>query len=218
VKAAAATARAADAPGIDVRQRILDAAETVFAERGYGAATTREIAGRAGIGKRMLFYYFASKEAVYRAVLDRVVEGMVAIHQRFRTDPGPIGLAEAMEGITLFAAANLPAVRVLTREIMDGGPHVEELVREHLGPLFAGGAAEVARNMEQGIFRSTDPMHVLVNVAGITLYYFQMLPLLERVWKRDPLAPATLLERAAAVRECLLYGLLQPAAQGEASS
>jgi TetR/AcrR family transcriptional regulator len=218
VSEAAVTAPVLDAPGADVRQRILDAAEAVFAERGYGAASTREIAGRAGIGKRMLFYYFASKEAVYRAVLDRVVGGMVAIHERFRTDPGPIGLAEAMEGITLFAAANLPAVRVLTREIMDGGPHMEELVREHLGPLFAAGAAEVARNMEQGIFRSADPMHVLIHVAGITLYYFQMLPLLERVWNRDPLAPATLAERAAAVRDCLLYGLLQPAAQGEASS
>jgi TetR/AcrR family transcriptional regulator len=213
-----ATAHAADAPGIEVRQRILDAAETIFAGRGYGAATTREIAERAGIGKRMLFYYFASKEAMYRAVLDRVVEGMVGIHRRFRSDPGPVGLAEAMEGITLFAASNLPALRVLTREIMDGGPHVDELVREHLGPLFAAGAAEVARNMEQGVFRPADPMHVLVHVAGITLYYFQMLPLLERVWKRDPLAPATLAERAAAVRDCLLYGLLQPAARGEASS
>jgi TetR/AcrR family transcriptional regulator len=166
----------------------------------------------------MLFYYFASKELVYRAVLERVVGGMVAIHQRFRTDPGPVGLAEAMEGITLFAAANLSAVRVLSREIMDGGPLVDELVREHLGPLFAAGASEVARNMERGIFRPADPMHVLVHVAGITLYYFQMLPLLERVWDRDPLAPATLLERAAAVRDCLLYGLLQSAAEGERSS
>jgi TetR/AcrR family transcriptional regulator len=217
VSQAAVTTPVSDAPGVEVRQRILDAAEAVFAERGYGAATTREIAS-AGIGKRMLFYYFASEEAVYRAVLDRVVGGMVVIHHRFRTDPGPVGLAEAMEGITLFAAANLPAVRVLTREIMDEGPHMDELVHEHIAPLFAAGAAEVARNMEQGIFRSADPMHVLVHVAGVTLYYFQMLPLLERVWNRDPLAPATLAERAAAVRDCLLYGLLHPAAKGEASS
>jgi hypothetical protein len=35
----------------------------LFAERGYGATTTREIALRAGIDKRMLFDYFASKEA-----------------------------------------------------------------------------------------------------------------------------------------------------------
>jgi TetR/AcrR family transcriptional regulator len=202
----------------DVRQRILAAAEGVFAERGYGGATTREIAERAGIAKRMLFYYFASKEAVYRAVLERVVGGMVGIHEQFRTDPGPVGLAEAMEGITHFAAVNLPALRVLTREIMDGGPYVAELTRDYLGPLFAAGAAEVERNMDEGIFRPGDPMHVLVHVAGLTLYYFQMLPLLERIWKRDPLAPATLAERAAAVRDCLLYGLVQPAARGEASS
>jgi len=202
----------------DARQRILDAAEEVFAERGYGGATTREIAERAGIAKRMLFYYFASKEAVYRAVLERVVGGMVGIHEQFRTDPGPVGLAEAMEGITHFAAANLPALRVLTRELMDGGPYVADLARNYLGPLFAAGAAEVQRNMDEGIFRPGDPMHVLVHVAGLTLYYFQMLPLLERIWERDPLAPATLAERAAAVRDCLLYGLVEPAARGEASS
>ena len=205
-------------PETDVRQRILDAAEALFAERGYGAATTREIAARAGIGKRMLFYYFASKEAVYRAVLERVVSGMVAIHQRFRSEPGPMGLADAMQGITLFAAANQSAVRVLTREIMDGGPYVAGLAREHLGTLFAAGTAEVARNMGRGIFRTGDPMQVLIHVAGITLYYFQMVPLLNQVWDRDPLAPATLVERATAARDCLLYGLLQPTAEGEASS
>ena len=215
---APATARAAETNGTDVRRRILDAAETLFAERGYGATTTREIALRAGIGKRMLFYYFASKEAVHRAVLQRVVAGMVTIHEQFRDDPGPIGLAEAMEGITYFAAANLAAVRVLMREIMDGGPYVAELVHDHLGPLFAAGAAEVSRNMEAGIFRRGDPMHVLIHVAGLTLYYFQMLPLLEQVWDRDPLAPATLAERATAVRDCLLNGLITPTGVRETSS
>ena len=212
-----ATASSADLTA-DTRQRVLDAAEAVFAERGFGGATTREIAERAGIAKRMLFYYFASKEAVYRAVLERVVGGMVGIHEQFRSDPGPIGLAEAMEGITHFAAANLPAVRVLTREMMDGGPYMAELAEQYLGPLFAAGATEVERNMDAGIFRPGDPMHVLINVAGLTLYYFQMLPLLERIWKRDPLAPATLTERGAAARDSLLYGLLQPAAQGEMPS
>src|SRR4029453_18361853 len=92
---AALSARATDAPeapDADVSRRILDAAEALFAGGGDGAASTRAIAERAGIGKRMLFYYFASKEAVYRAVLERVVSGMVAIHQRFRSEPGPMGL------------------------------------------------------------------------------------------------------------------------------
>ncbi len=161
----------------------------------------------------MLFYYFSTKDAVYRAVLDRVVLGMVQIHERFRTDPGPVGLAEAVEGITYFAAHNRRALNVLIREIMDGGPHLPDLARRYLGPLFANGGAEVARNMAAGVFRPADPMHVLVNVGGLTLYYFLMIPLLELLWDRDPLAPATLAERAAAVRDCLMHGLAGPAAR-----
>jgi TetR/AcrR family transcriptional regulator len=190
----------------------------VFAERGYVGATTREIAERAGLGKRMLFYYFANKLAVYRAVLTRVVAGLVAIHEQFRRDPGPVGLAEAVEGITYFAAANLQAVRLLTREIMDGGPVLPELVRDHLEPLFRGGGEEVARNMARGVFRAGDPMHVLVNVGGLTLYYFLLLPLLQLVWDRDPLAPATIAERAAVARDCLAFGLAARPAGGEVST
>lgn len=195
-------------PADDVRSRILDAAEAVFAERGYAAAATREIAERAGIGKRMLFYYFPTKDAVYRATLERIIAALVSIHEAFRREPGPVGLADAMEGITHFAAASLPGVRVLVREIMDDGPMLPELAREHLGPLFARGSEEVVRNMERGVFRrDADPMHVLVNVGGITLFYFLMQPLLERVWERDPLAPATLAERASATRDFLMHGL-----------
>jgi TetR/AcrR family transcriptional regulator len=197
----------ASADGEPVRRRILAAAEEVFAARGYAAATTREIAAGAGIGKRMLFYYFPTKDAVYAAVLEGIVAGMIDIHERFRTDPGPIGLGEAIEGITHFAAARLSALKVLLREIMDGGPRLPALAREHLGPLFARGSEEVRRNMERGLFRPGDPMHVLVNVGGVTLFYFLVLPLLERVWGRDPLAAATLGERAAEAREFILRGL-----------
>jgi TetR/AcrR family transcriptional regulator len=200
------------------RRRILDAAERVFAERGFSGATTREIAECAGMGKRMVFYYFASKQAVYRAVLARLVEGMAAIHERFRNDPGPVGLAEAVEGITHFAAVNLNGVRVLTREIMDGGPLLPELVRDHLAPLFARGGAEVARNQAAGVFAPGDPMHVLVSVGGLTLYYFLLLPLLELVWDRDPLAPEVVTERAAAARDFLMHGLAGPAAREETRS
>ena len=204
--ASATTARdPADAD--EVRQRILDAAQDVFAQCGYAGATTREIAERAGIGKRMLFYYFVNKDAVYRAVLERVVAGLTQIHAQFRTHPGPIGLAEAVEGMTLFAAQNLPAVRVWMREIIDGGPHLEGLVREYLVPVYGLAGEEVARNMRAGVFRPGDPMHVLVNVGGLTLFYFLILPMLGFVWEKDPLAPDVLAERVAVTKDMLMKGL-----------
>jgi TetR/AcrR family transcriptional regulator len=200
--------------GDAIRRRILDAAEHVFAGRGYAGATTREIAVDADIRKRMLFYYFPNKAALYRAVLERIIIDMAEIHERFRNEPGPIGLGEAAEALTAFAASNLDALKLLHREIMDAGPHLAGLARAHLGPLFARSAAEVERNMTTGNFRPGDPMHTLVNVGGLTLYYFLLVPLLRLVWERDPLGPEALAERAGVVRDWLMHGLAAPVARG----
>ncbi|TMB38567.1 MAG: TetR family transcriptional regulator [Deltaproteobacteria bacterium] len=194
--------------GDAVRRRILAAAEAVFAERGYAGSTTREIATRASIHKRMLFYYFTSKDALYRAVLERVIIGMVAVHERSRQLPGPIALSDAVAGMTAAAASNLDALKVLLREVTDAGPHLPGLVREHLGPLFARGAADIERDVASGLLRPGDAMHALVNISGLTLWYFQLVPLLRLLWDRDPLAPETLSERVAAVSEFIMYGLV----------
>src|SRR5262249_59966463 len=159
----------AQADGDAVRTRILDAAQELFASAGYAGSTTRETAARAGIGKRMLFYYFPTKDAVYRAVLVRTITGMVAVHEQFRGLPGPVGLANAIEGVTQLAAANLPALRVWLREIMDGGRHLEELATEYLRPLFEKSSQEVDRNMADDRLRSGDPMAVPVKRGGCTI-------------------------------------------------
>jgi TetR/AcrR family transcriptional regulator len=204
-----ATQRAArELPQADeVRTRILSAAEQVFAERGYAGATTREIAERAGIGKRMLFYYFPTKDAVYRAVLERIIVGLVAIYQHTRDEPGPVGLADGIEALTHFTAQNLSAMKVWLREIIDDGPHLRDLTRRHMVPLYEQAGAGVARNMASGAFRAGDPMHALIDVGGITLFYFLIAPMLRLVWDRDPLSPDAVTERARAARDALLHGL-----------
>ena len=52
------------------RERILAAAREVFAERGYDGASVRQIAARAGLTDPALYYYFDSKEALHRALLE----------------------------------------------------------------------------------------------------------------------------------------------------
>jgi hypothetical protein len=59
---------------------------------------------------------------------------------------------------------------------------------------------------------------VLLHVGGLTLFYFLILPLLELLWNRDPLAPDTVAARAAAARDCLLHGVAGPAVRDGASS
>ncbi|MEJ2667917.1 MAG: helix-turn-helix domain containing protein, partial [Deinococcales bacterium] len=52
--------------------QILEAAEAVFTEAGYGRARMQQIADRAGVSKASLHYYFRSKDALYRRILGRV--------------------------------------------------------------------------------------------------------------------------------------------------
>ncbi len=60
-------------------QRILDAAEVLFARKGYEGASLRDIAALAGIHQLGLYNHFASKEDLYRAVLDRGLQPLVEL-------------------------------------------------------------------------------------------------------------------------------------------
>ena len=51
------------------RERLLETASHLFAERGYASTTVREIVSRAGVSKPVLYYYFQSKEGLYYAIL-----------------------------------------------------------------------------------------------------------------------------------------------------
>jgi AcrR family transcriptional regulator len=58
------------------RAEVLDVAEEVFAEAGYSGARVDEIAARMSTTKRMIYYYFGSKEELYVAVLERAYRGI----------------------------------------------------------------------------------------------------------------------------------------------
>jgi TetR/AcrR family transcriptional regulator len=198
----------ADKPAAEpIRERLLAAAEAVFARMGYAAATTQEIARLAGIQKRMLFYYFPGKEDLYLQVLHRFLGGIRDIHARIRQDPGPVGIQEIIAGVLRLIAANPNPVRILVREIMDDGPHLRHLVKSYVGPLFADGLRETQRNIDRGVFNREDPMHTLINVGGLTVFYLIVAPLLKQVWHRDPLAPDTIEDRIEATVRFVLGGL-----------
>ncbi|MDR1517348.1 MAG: TetR/AcrR family transcriptional regulator, partial [Dysgonamonadaceae bacterium] len=56
------------------KQKILEAAEAEFLEKGYGNAKTVSIAKRAGISHTMLHYYFSTKEKLFQRIFKAKVE------------------------------------------------------------------------------------------------------------------------------------------------
>jgi AcrR family transcriptional regulator len=144
-------ARGAEPPGAEVRRRdpagtqaeILDVATREFAERGYSGARVDEIAALTRTTKRMIYYYFESKERLFVAVLQRAYARIRALEQEVdvahlepeaairrvaeltfdhhESHPDFIRLvsienihrAEHMAGLDGFAQLNSPAIEVL---------------------------------------------------------------------------------------------------------
>ncbi|RAI45044.1 TetR/AcrR family transcriptional regulator [Rhodoplanes roseus] len=123
--------RRSTAPGDETRERILDAAEHLFAERGYSNVSTRDIAEAARSNAAAAHYHFGSKEAVLEAVFERRLAGMNAERER------------------LLAACLAEA---------DGRPSVEAILEAFIGPTLRLGATEEGRRFNLLAGRSsTDP-------------------------------------------------------------
>ena len=57
-------------PEVNARQRLLETATELFAEKGYAGTSVREIVQKAGVSRPVLYYYFKSKDGLFYAVLD----------------------------------------------------------------------------------------------------------------------------------------------------
>src|ERR1700729_3640130 len=68
---------------------IRSAGESVFAEHGFGGATMAAIAARAGVPKPNIHYYFPTKQRLYRAVIERVLNAWLDAAHSFDTSPDP---------------------------------------------------------------------------------------------------------------------------------
>ncbi len=100
------------ANGAETRARIINAAIELFGERGYQAASTREIARRAGVNAPLLNYYFESKEGLYRACAGSIAEEIreffgAMLEQTHRLLETDAGFEPLMQQVELFTNLSL---------------------------------------------------------------------------------------------------------------
>jgi AcrR family transcriptional regulator len=128
------------------KARILEAAEEVFAVRGFEGASTREIAAKAGVNISSLHYHWESKETLYFAVFQNIYDRLVEI-SRSSLSPAPAAsngqqVHENTVGRLFdFFIENPNVPRLLLRRILENEAFGEEIERDILGPAwktFAG--------------------------------------------------------------------------------
>jgi len=120
-----------------LRDGILDAAEVLFAERGFAATPVRDIAERAGANPAMVHYYFGSKRALLERVLERTLEPLAAALAAMRAG-GAAPVSEIVRLLleTLGAHPNLAVL--MAREVMLPGGVMREHFLERMAPRLGG--------------------------------------------------------------------------------
>lgn len=171
---------AADAPparrrrkdGEARREAILDAGLSLFSSLGLHGASVEGIAERAGLSKTNLLYYFPSKEALYVAVLRRVLAVWLDPLQALDADSEP---AEAFRGYIrakLTLSRDAPqASRLFCLEIVQGAPLLRPELEGPLRALVEAKAAIIRGWIAEGRIGPHDPHHLIFAIWAITQHY-----------------------------------------------
>ena len=195
-------------------RRIVATAEEIFAEEGLAGARMDEIARAARVNKALLYYYFTSKEELYRFVLETLLSQLrerVGVPGAGALSPGK-RLAAVIDNFFDFVQRHPNYPRLIQREMMSPGPHVEWIVSEYYRPLHNQLVGLIEEGISAGEFRRVDTRNTALTVTSVMVFYFSAAPVLSRILGHDPLQPREVAKRRKAVHDFLEHGLYQPGA------
>jgi TetR/AcrR family transcriptional regulator len=168
--------------------RILKAAETVFAKKGFSGASTAEIAQRAGVPKANLHYYFRTKQQLYAAVLDNILTIWLDAMDEIKPDADPGDalaryLARKIESSRLFPEPS----RLWAMELIGGARHVQPFLRRRLRRLVREKSAIIGGWIAAGKIAPVPPEHLLFMIWAMTQTYADFAAQIAAVLGKDRL-------------------------------
>lgn len=188
---------------------ILAAARGEFAEFGLGGARMDRIAERAGLNKRLIYYYFEDKEKLFEAVLEQAYLHIREAERELNLlDLKPADALRRLieftwnyyldhpEFLTLLNSANLHKARHLQES---------QRVRQLNSPLVEMLAELLERGRKDGSFRGgIDPVQLYVSIAGLSYFYLSNNHTLSAIFGRDLMTAKARSERLSHMCDVIL--------------
>ena len=157
------------------KQNILDVAALEFADQGFDGARVDSIAARTHTAKRMIYYYFNSKEELYLTVLDQAYSGIRTLEAELELESlPPVGALRRLIEFTFDYHDQHPNfVRLIMNENMMQGAHLGAIpnLRARNSPAITVLSAVLERGRKAGVFRAkTDPVDVHFMISALCFY------------------------------------------------
>ena len=161
----------------DRQRQLLEAALSVFSQKGFKGTTTKEIAVAAGVTEAVIFQHFPSKEALYNAVLD------------LNTDAWKVG-SDCMEIVGCMEhgddegllrniilrilgsyRSNTAFHRVVLFAALEGHTQGLDHLHEQLGPAYYQFKEYIENRQREGVLIDGDPLDIVTAIVGIAHQY-----------------------------------------------
>lgn len=177
------TPAADDSASRGTRLAILEVAAWSFADRGYHRTSLHAVAEKVGIQKASIFHHFASKEALYRAVLQASHGQMEAMLRRaLATDGGWVARARALvDAYVDLVAAHPEQTKILVRQSLGDAPDGYD-GRPDSERLLAIASAFLREGQRAGAFAAFDVPSFVLGIAGVVTFFFTSVPVVTPRW------------------------------------
>ncbi|HHL4082033.1 TetR/AcrR family transcriptional regulator [Burkholderia sola] len=151
---------------------LLACAEAVFAERGLAGASTAMIAERAGLPKANVHYYFPTKLALYRRVLDDLFEDWHRAAGSFETGDDPVEAIGGYVRAKMALSQRRPlGSKVWANEIIHGAEHMQDILSQRVKPWFDTRVKVIEGWIASGLLAPIDPHALMYLIWATTQHY-----------------------------------------------
>ncbi|KVL10163.1 TetR/AcrR family transcriptional regulator [Burkholderia sp. MSMB1826] len=151
---------------------LLACAEAVFAERGLAGASTAMIAERAGLPKANVHYYFPTKLALYRRVLDDLFEDWHHAAGSFEAGDDPVEAIGGYVRAKMALSQRRPlGSKVWANEIIHGAEHMQDILSQRVKPWFDTRIKVIEGWIARGLLAPIDPHALMYLIWATTQHY-----------------------------------------------
>ena len=153
----------------NTRNEILRVAETLFADKGYAATTTREIADGAGVRKAVLYYYFSSKAHLYETITENLFDELRGELNDLVSDHMALedSLRRFLDALFGYMSRHPTFPRLFHRELLEQSPVIVKVTLRYIKPFFD----KVVHSLNEGI-RTGQLRNVNARQFVLSWYYF----------------------------------------------
>ena len=195
------------------RARILDAATAEFAAFGLAGARVDRIADVAGANKRMLYYYFGNKEALFLAVLERTYANIRQAESELRLlDLAPdVAIRRLVQFTWDYYVGHPEFITLLNNENLYRAEHLRRStrIRAMNSPLIATLRTVIRRGTHAGLFHArADALELYISIAALSYFYLSNIATLSTVFARNLTTAAARRKRIAHMQDMVMASLV----------